>query len=90
MATTTTVIRLIIIILTLIFVSYAIKIPLKMKKEKLRTFECGFDPNHNMRNSFSLRFFLVTVIFLIFDAELRIIFPLPISATETSIKVFSK
>lgn len=51
---------------------------IKIKREKLSAFECGFDPNHKIRSAFSLRFFIITVIFLIFDVEVTIIFPIPL------------
>lgn len=39
-------------------------------------FECGFDPISKNRLPFSLTFYLVTIIFLIFDVEIAIIIPL--------------
>ncbi len=46
--------------------------------EKFSTYECGFDPYEDTRNNFDVKFYLVAVIFLIFDLET--VFFLPFSS----------
>jgi len=43
--------------------------------EKLSAYECGFDPYEDARNVFDVRFYLVAILFIIFDLEVAFLIP---------------
>mgnify|MGYP003635066262 FL=1 len=47
----------------------------KPDAEKLSAYECGFDAFSDARNKFDVRFYLVTLLFIIFDLEIAFLFP---------------
>jgi len=56
--------------------------------EKLSAYECGFDPYEDARNVFDIRFYLVAILFLIFDLETCFIFSWSLSLSFLSIEGF--
>nr|YP_010423961.1 NADH dehydrogenase subunit 3 [Argynnis anadyomene]USH57521.1 NADH dehydrogenase subunit 3 [Argynnis anadyomene] len=67
---------MIIIANILMTISFIISKKSFLDREKCSPFECGFDPKSIARIPFSLHFFLITMIFLIFDVEIALIFPM--------------
>jgi len=71
----------IVLIITIILpiVSYLIYFKNINDKEKNSPFECGFEPAKTARKGFSLKFFILAVLFLIFDVEIALIIPAPLT-----------
>lgn len=47
----------------------------KPESEKVSAYECGFEPFTDSRQQFEVRFFLVGILFIIFDLEISVLFP---------------
>jgi len=72
----------IIISSTLIILSTLFSKKPTLDREKASPFERGFDPKNTSRLPFSIRFFLIAIVFLIFDIEIAILLPLRIAANS--------
>ena len=57
----------------------------KGDKEKLSPYECGFEAFDNARVPFDVRFYLVSILFIIFDLEIAFLFPWAIVLRELSL-----
>ncbi|TWB27636.1 NADH:ubiquinone oxidoreductase subunit 3 (subunit A) [Nitrospirillum viridazoti] len=51
----------------------------KPDSEKLSAYECGFEPFNDARSKFDVRFYLVAILFIIFDLEVAFLFPWAVS-----------
>ena len=62
--------------------------PSKPDPEKLSAYECGFEPFSDSRIEFDVRFYLVAILFIIFDLEIAFLFPWAISLGKIGILGF--
>ncbi len=53
--------------------------PQRPDAEKLSAYECGFEAFGDARNKFDVRFYLVAILFIIFDLEVAFLFPWAVS-----------
>jgi NADH-quinone oxidoreductase subunit A len=70
--------------LLIVFLSYFL-VTQKPETEKLSTYECGFEPYEDGRNRFHIRFYVVAILFILFDIE--IIFFLPWCASLSQLNL---
>jgi NADH:ubiquinone oxidoreductase subunit 3 (subunit A) len=54
-------------------------------KEKVSAYECGFNPFEDARNQFDVRFYLVAILFIIFDLEVSFLFPWAVTLNQLTI-----
>jgi NADH-quinone oxidoreductase subunit A len=57
--------------------------PRKPDAEKLSAYECGFDPFQDSRVKFDVRYYLVAILFIVFDLEIAFLFPWAVSLGTT-------
>nr|YP_010925353.1 NADH dehydrogenase subunit 3 [Neoporphyra dentata]WKD83559.1 NADH dehydrogenase subunit 3 [Neoporphyra dentata]BDB33254.1 NADH dehydrogenase subunit 3 [Neoporphyra dentata] len=60
--------------LVILILSYVLN-PQQSDQEKISAYECGFNPFDDARATFDVRFYLVAILFLIFDLEISFLFP---------------
>lgn len=71
----------------ILFLSYRVSMT-NPDVEKLSAYECGFDPYEDARNVFDVRFYLVAILFIIFDLEAVYFFPWSVSLSFLSLDSF--
>ena len=57
--------------------------------EKVSAYECGFQPHGDAREKFEIRFFLVGILFIIFDLEISLIMPFALVLTQLPLLGFT-
>ena len=57
----------------------------KPESEKLSTYECGFEPYNDSRSKFDIKFYLLAIIFIVFDLETMFLLPWSITLSKLNI-----
>ena len=77
------------IVLSLIIVSLSYFLAVQNPEtEKLSSYECGFEPYEDARNIFDVKFYIVAILFIIFDIETMFLLPWSISLSQLNILGF--
>ena len=73
--------------ITIVFLSFTLVVQ-NPESEKLSSYECGFEPYEDARHQFDVRFYLVAILFIIFDIETMFLLPWSISVSELNLLGF--
>lgn len=60
--------------------------PKRRSKVKLESFECGIEPQGNARIPFSIKYFLVAILFVLFDVEVIFMYPWAVNFKELGVQ----
>jgi NADH-quinone oxidoreductase subunit A len=71
----------------IIYLSYILSVN-NPDSQKVSAYECGFDPYEDARNVFDIKFYLVSILFIIFDLEAVYFFPWCVSYSFLNIEGF--
>nr|YP_007475007.1 NADH dehydrogenase subunit 3 [Pneumocystis murina]AFR90417.1 NADH dehydrogenase subunit 3 [Pneumocystis murina] len=63
--------------------------PTRPSLEKVSPFECGFSSFHQTRNPFNIYYYLIGLLFLVFDLEILLIYPFALSTTSYGFYIFN-
>ena len=56
--------------------------------EKLSTYECGFEPYEDTRHQFDVRFYLIAILFIVFDIEAVYLYPWCVTISQLTVTGF--
>ena len=62
--------------------------PRRQSKIKLDTFECGIEPQGNSRMPFSIKYFLIAILFVLFDVEVIFMYPWAVNFLQMGLQGF--
>lgn len=62
--------------------------PKRKTKVKLESFECGIEPQGNARNPYPIRYFLVAILFVLFDVEVIFMYPWAVNFQDFGLSGF--
>nr|CAL37054.1 NADH dehydrogenase subunit 3 [Boa imperator] len=72
------------LLLTMLLYIINLYMVIKPDINKLSPYECGFDPSGDARTPISIQFFLVAILFILFDLEIVLLLPIPWSMNTNS------
>ena len=77
----------IVLALIIVTLSYVLSIQ-NPETEKLSAYECGFEPYEDARNIFDVKFYLIAILFILFDIETMFLLPWSVSVSQLSVLGF--
>ena len=80
---------LVAIVLTLVLIGFSYFLAKQNPdSEKLSAYECGFEPYEDSRHTFDIRFYVIAVLFVIFDIEMLFLIPWSVSISKLNLLGF--